>query len=211
MPVIKLMAILMTIALLPAAASCSGNDDKDRMSDSISMMKDYAPDFYQEWHRAARIEFASMTVTKTITTERSAWYKIGDRIAVYSFDIYLKAYIDMDKLGPSDISVDKDNKVITVKLPPVQSEIAGRSAELKEVYENIGLFRSRPDSRERADLKEKANEDFKKEFSANPVYRRELESTAQRKAHAYFEALGEAAGYRVEFVNNPLSVNKIEI
>lgn len=210
MSIHKYVAALLLAWSVLLGGSCSGDDSKENVADSPAMAKEFTPDFYQEWHRTAKIEFATMTVTKTVTTERSAWYKIGDRIAVYSFDVYLRAFIDMDKLQPSDISVDQKNKVITVNLPPVQSEIAGRSEELKEVYENIGLFRSRPDSRERASLKEKAGEDFRKEFSTNPVFRRELESTALRKAHAYFEALGEAAGYRVEFVNNSIPLNKIE-
>ncbi|MDE6271897.1 MAG: DUF4230 domain-containing protein [Muribaculaceae bacterium] len=210
MTFVRLIAVTILGATLLIAGSCSGNNSKDEIADSLTMAKEYTPDFYQEWHRASKLEFASMTVTKTVTTERTAWYKVGERIAVYSFDIYLRAFVDMDKLQPSDISVDDTDRVIRIKLPPVQSEIAGRASELKEEYENIGIFRSRPDSRERATLKEKANEDFRKEFSNNPVYRRELESTALRKAHAYFEALGEAAGYRVEFVDDALPVKKIE-
>lgn len=201
---IAALSILLGIFLLSA---CSANDAG--MSEDTLKIADYTPDFYQEWTRSNKIDFASMTVTKTVTTERTAWYKIGQRVAVYSFDIYLRAYINMDEMKPGDINVDTERKVISIKLPPVKSEIAGRSEDLREEYENIGIFRSHPDSRERSALKERANADFIKEFKGNPVYRRELESTALKKAHAYFRALGEAAGYKVEFVNS-LPINSLK-
>ena len=85
--------------------------------------------------------------------------------------------------------------------------MAGRSAELRKEYENIGIFRSRPDSRERAELKEIADADFAKEMKGNPEYVRQLRETAGRKARAWFTALGESRGYRVEF-SEPLSIYK---
>lgn len=187
----------------------SGCSSASRGSEDSAAVVDYARDFYQKWTRTGKIDFASMTVTKTIASERSAWYKIGQRKAVYSFDIYLRGYIDMDEMKPSDIKLDEAQKIISVNLPRVRSEIIGRSEELRVEYENIGIFRSKPDSRERAELKEKANADFLKEFKTNPAYRSQLESMAQANARAYFKMLGEAAGYKVEFTNT-LPLNKIK-
>ena len=187
---------ILLVACLHGA--CSGTDAG--MSEDTLKVAEYTPDFYQEWTRSRKIDLASMTVTKTVATERTAWYKIGQRVAVYSFDIYLRAYIDMEEMAPEDIKVDTVGKVVSIKLPPLKSEIAGRSEELREEYENIGIFRSHPDSRERAALKEQANSDFIKEFNGNPIYRRQLESMALKKAQGYFKALGEAAGYEVVFV-----------
>ena len=66
---------------------------------------------------------------------------------------------------------------------------------MRREYENIGLLRSDLDSRERAEIKEKANASFRKEVEENPEFRRQLTETARRKARRYFETLFEANGY----------------
>lgn len=168
-----------------------------------------AGDFYQEARRAGKMEFGTLKLKKTVTTERTAWYKVGSRVAAYSYDIKLRAYIDLDKMEETDITVDEDKKTITVRLPEVEVEVAGRSPELRKEYEHIGVFRSRPDSRERAQLKEIANTDFMEELKSNPEYVRRLRETASRKARIWFTALGEARGYDVKFTEH-LTVYKEE-
>lgn len=166
-----------------------------------------AGDFYQEARRVGKMEFGSLKLTKTVTTDRTAWYKVGSRVAAYSYDIWLRAYVDLDNLREEDIIVDDERGVITVTLPPVEVEVAGRSPELRKEYEHIGIFRSRPDARERAELKEIANADFEKELKENPEYVRRLRETSSRKARAWFRALGESRGYTVEF-NEPLVIQQ---
>lgn len=166
-----------------------------------------AGDFYQEARRSGKMEFATLKLTKTVTTERTAWYKVGSRVAAYSYDIWLRAYVDFDELDEEDITVDETTRTVTIQLPPVEVDVAGRSAELRKEYEHIGVFRSKPDSRERAKLKEIANADFEKELQSDPEYVRRLRETAARKSRAWFEALGEARGYRVEFTE-PMSIYK---
>lgn len=187
-----------------AIAVTSGCSPDDNNRDNTAAAGDslrYAPDFYQEWRRAGKIDFASMIVTKTVTTDRTEWYKIGRRVAVYSYDIYLKAGIDLDRLKPEDIEIDEATRTIRMRLPEIEVNIAGRSPDLRLEYEHIDLFRSHPDSRERARLKEIANKDFLREMKNNPVYVNQLRSTASEKARAYFTNLGEAAGYKVEFTD----------
>ena len=197
-----------TAMLAMELSGCSTHPENRTDSTSISS-KSYSPDFYEEWRVVGKMDFATMTVTKTVTTERTAWYKIGDRIAVYSFDIYLRSYIDMEDLQPSDIMTDTESKTIYIKLPQVKSEITGRSTELREEYADIGFFRSRPDSKERAALKEKAYSDFEREFKSNPSFRTQLETAALRKARSYFQSLGESAGYKVVFSNSlPFPIQK---
>lgn len=141
------------------------------------------------------MEFASMAVTKTVKTERSDWYKIGKRIAVYSYDTYLKAYIDLYEFEPEDMEFDEKNKTVKVTLPPVKVEIAGRDMEMKKEYENVGILRTDIDSKERAFMKEKASADLKKELEGEPEYKLRLENTARRKARSYFENIFKNAGY----------------
>lgn len=150
---------------------------------------------YEEIRHVNKMEFASLAVTKTVKTERSDWYKIGKRIAVYSFDTYLKAFIDLYQFEPEDMEFDEDNKTVKVTLPPVTIEITGRDMEMKKEYENVGMLRTEIDSKERAEMKEKASAALRKELEGNPEYKQKLEETARRKARSYFETLFKNAGY----------------
>ena len=201
---IKWIEILLVALLF--SAGCR-RDEAEREAPQEVARVSAAGDFYQEAKRAGKLEFGSLKLTKTVTTERTAWYKVGSRVAAYSYDIWLRAYVDLDELEEEDVKVDEEKGIVTLTLPPVEVEVAGRSAELRKEYENIGIFRSRPDSRERAELKEIADADFAKEMKGNPEYVRQLRETAGRKARAWFTALGESRGYRVEF-SEPLSIYK---
>ncbi|MDE6023023.1 MAG: DUF4230 domain-containing protein, partial [Muribaculaceae bacterium] len=120
---------------------------------------------------------------------------VGKRIAVYSYDTHLKAYIDLSMFEPDDLSFDDENKTVRITLPPVKIEIAGRDMELRKEYENIGIFRTEIDPRERAKMKEMANSSLKKELDSNPEYKQKLIDTAKRKARKYFETLLKDSGY----------------
>ena len=154
-----------------------------------------APDFYHELKSVDKMVFASMAINKVAKLESSDWYTAGKRIAVYSYDSYMRAFIDLSELRPDDIVFDEAARTVKVTLPPVMTEITGRDMEMKKEYENIGLLRSDLTARERAEIKEKANASFKAEVADNPVFRRQLIEAATRKARQYFETLLEADGY----------------
>lgn len=160
--------------------------------------KKQAPDhslLYEEIRQVNRMEFASLAVTKTVKTERTDWYKVGKRIAVYSYDTYLKAFIDLNLLAPDDIEFDEENKTVRVTLPPVQIEVAGRDMQMRKEYENVGMFRTNVSSEERAKMKEKANAELLKEIQGNPEYKQKLDQTARQKARSYFDTIFRNAGY----------------
>lgn len=150
---------------------------------------------YQEIKSEDKMVFASMAITKTARMESSDWYTIGKRIAVYSYNSYMRAYVNLSAMQMDDIVYDEDTKTVKVTLPPVRTEIAGRDMEMRKEYENIGPLRSNLDSKERAEIKEKANASFKKEVEDNPEFRQQLVDAAERKARKYFETLFEANGY----------------
>lgn len=160
-------------------------------------------DFYQEIKSEQKMVFASMAITKTAKSQRTDWYKIGKRIAVYSYDSYMRAYIDLSELQEEDIVVDELNKSIKITLPSIKTDLIGRDMPLRKEYENIGLLRTELDSKDRAEMKEKANASLKREVEKNPVFRQQLTESAKRKARAYFETLFQADGYttEVEFKN----------
>lgn len=65
-------------------------------------------DLYQEIKSVDKMVFASMAITKTAKMESSDWYTIGKRIAVYSYDSYMRAYIDLSALQVDDLVFDDD-------------------------------------------------------------------------------------------------------
>lgn len=156
---------------------------------------DNAPRLYEEVRSANKMVFAKMAITKTAKTERKDWYKVGKRIAVYAYDSYLRAYIDLSELAPSDLQVDEENHTVHLTLPPVKTEVTGRDMQMRRVYENVGILRSDIDAKERAEIKEKTNASFKREIAENPEFKRQLTESAQRKARAYFETLFSNEGY----------------
>lgn len=161
--------------------------------------------FYQEIRSTDKMVFARMAVTKTAVFKHDDNFKIGKRIAAYSYDIYLRAFIDLSQLNEEDIIINEDEKTVKIILPPVQTEVEGRDIEgLRKVYDNIGVFRHELNPEERAEILEKANADLFKEVSNNPRFRNQLKDAARKKARRYFQALFESKGYEtmVEFKDN---------
>ncbi len=150
---------------------------------------------YQELKSVDKLAFASMSITKTAKLEDSEWYKVGKRIAVYSYDSHMRAYVDLSELRPEDVVFDDETKTVTLTLPPIKTEVTGRDMEMRKEYENIGLLRSEIDSKERAAMKEQANTSFRKEIEENPEFRNRLRETAERKARGYFENLLKDNGF----------------
>lgn len=161
----------------------------------VSCSKTDNTELYQEIKSVDKMVFATMAITKTAKMESSEWYTVGKRIAVYSYDSYMRAYIDMSALQTDDLVFDEKNKTVKVTLPPVITEITGRDMEMRKEYENIGLLRQDLDSKERAEIKEQANKSFKEEVENNPMFKEQLTETAKRKARKYFETIFEANGY----------------
>lgn len=174
--------------LLLAFGACSKSVPE---SDSAELHRE----IYQDLKSVDKLAFASMSITKTAKLEDSEWYKVGKRIAVYSYDSYMRAYIDLSELSPGDLVFDDATESVTVSLPPVRTEVIGRDMEMKKEYENVGILRSEIDSKERAAMKEQANSSFVAEIADNPKFRDRLCETAERKARTYFETLFAENGY----------------
>ena len=123
--------------------------------------------------------------------------KVGNRKAAYSYDTYLKAYVDLSSLTPDDLKVDDATTTITLTLPPVQTEFAGRDMEIREDHYRVSGLRSEIDAKERAEIKEKMNTALKQEVEEKSEFRSRLEAEARTKADAYFKALLGSDGYNV--------------
>ncbi|MBD5223661.1 MAG: DUF4230 domain-containing protein [Bacteroidales bacterium] len=124
--------------------------------------------------------------------------KIGDRKAVYSYDTYLNAYIDMSELTAEDITVDKEARRISVRLPAIKTEFSGREAEFHEEHYRVTGLRSVIGPEERARLKEQMNTLLKQEVKSNPEFAALVTEAGRRRAESFFRQLLASDGYKVE-------------
>lgn len=183
----KNIFFILAIGLAVLGSSCHKNTPE---SPAVS-----SKDFYQELKSVDKMVFSNMAVTKTAKLTDDAWYKAGKRIAVYSYDSYLRAFIDLTELQMDDIKIDEEAKTVTIVLPPVKTEVTGRDMDMRKEYENIGTFRKNISAQERARIKEFANQSFKNEVEENQEFKQQLKDAAQKKARMYFGAIFEREGY----------------
>lgn len=124
--------------------------------------------------------------------------KVGDRIAAYSFQTYIEAYIDLGQLRDQDVEVDEKRKLVKLILPPVQTRYIGRDLGVKEEHYRVSLLRSEITAKERAMLKDKMSKALKKDVEGNAEYRSLLVKEAQAKARGFFTILLHSYGYDSE-------------
>lgn len=169
--------------------------------------------YYSEISSVNKLVLAQMTVSKMATIDDLNLHnadgirqtasalidaaKIGSRKAAYSYSTYMRAYIDMSALSPSDIKVDENSRAITLTLPEVNIEYLGRDMEIREEHYRVTGLRSEIDASERAELKERMNDAVMKEVERNPRFRDKLSGEAKAKARAYFSSLLGKDGYSV--------------
>ena len=151
---------------------------------------------------------ASMAITKTAIKDDDHWLKKGKRIAVYSYDSYMRAYLDLSELQMEDLVFDEDAKTVKVTLPPIMTELTGRDMDMRLEYDHIGWWRDSLNSKERAEVKEKANASFKKEVEENPMFKQQLADAAKRKARKYFETIFDANGYTASIDFKPCNTEQ---
>lgn len=173
-----------------------------------------AVNLYSSVSNAGRIELARMAIGKVGTVEDPSFrdasgiaakaealmdkMKVGQRIAVYSYDTYLRASIDMTVLRPEDIEVDEENHTVRLKLPPVKVEYEGRDITLREEHYRVSGLRTDISPAERARLKEQMNREVKKEVASDHALSARLKATAERRAIAYFTSLLADMGYQAQ-------------
>lgn len=193
---------ILTMILLSAilAGSCARKPDPGEV-------------LYSEFRQVDKLVLARMAVSKMATIDdldlKDAVglkqtgaaiidaVKIGDRKAAYSYDTYLRAYIDMSDFSRDDIYVDDDSHTIQVRLPEILTEYAGRDAAIREEHYRVTGLRSSVSPRERAEMKERMNDALKKEVESNPEFRRRLVEAARSKGVAFFTSLADIDGYTV--------------
>lgn len=170
-------------------------------------------DYYSEVKSLNKLVLAQMTISKMATiddidlTKASGMkqtalgmldaMKIGNRKAAYSYNTYLRAYIDLSQLMPEAVKVDESTKTITLTLPEIQTEFAGRDVTMREEHYRVSGMRSKISEKERAEIKEKMNTALKQEVEERSEFRTKLTAEAKGKCESYFKALLGNEGYIV--------------
>ncbi len=144
------------------------------------------------------IDFSKASNLKDIAAGLIDALKVGDRKAAYSYDTYLRAYIDLNGVTADDIRVDESSKTIALTLPAVQTEFAGRDLRIREDHYRVTGLRSRIDAKERAEIKEHMNEVLRREVEEKPDFRLRLENEARSRCASYFQSLLGDGGYTVK-------------
>lgn len=161
-----------------------------------------------------RIDLAEMVITKTgsiddirltdangLMETASALIssiKPGTRKGVYSYDTYLRAYIDLSQITAGDIEIDRDSRRMRIMLPAVETAYAGRDPQIREIHSRVTGLRSPIGPLDRAQLKEVMNEALKREIAAAPEYEDDLRRVAMENGRSFVESLFSDAGYTVE-------------
>lgn len=153
---------------------------------------------YTQLSSVDKLMLSSMTINKIGEYDDKSDWKIGKRIAVYSYNTYMDAFIDLSKLTADDVSVDTRTKVVSLVLPPVQTEIRGRDVTMNEEHYRVTGLRSRIGSKERATLKEEMNTRLKAEIQKNPQFSNALRRSGEEKAREFFRSMLAAKGYTAD-------------
>lgn len=199
---ISLILIFLSAIIATALTGC-----RDNSSDNGERT------YCQELRSVRKLVLARMTLSKMATIEDIhlseaqglkqtasailAAIKPGTRKAAYSYDTFLRAYVDLGTLSPDDVKLSADGKYLDITLPPVKVEFTGRDMEIREDHYRVTGLRSNIDADERARLKEEMNTVLKEEVRRNPAFAKRLTETAKSKARTYFDQWGAAHGMTV--------------
>lgn len=198
-----IVAVLAALLLLPG---CGGSKGVEEKKETLN--------FYSDVKSVNKLVLAQMAITKMATINDANRnntgtglqgtmdkvvnsMKIGTRKAAYSYQTYLRAYVDLSSLTPEDVKVDEKEKVVTIKLPPIKTEFVGRDMDITEEHYRVTGLRSQITAEERARAKEKMNASLKNEVKNNAAFVQKLEETAQAKARTYFQTMFQPQGYNV--------------
>lgn len=161
--------------------------------------------------KVGKLVLAEMAVTKTGTIEDLKYsdattlrqkgqavlnsLKIGDRKGAYSYDTYLRAYIDLSQLPENALSVDTAAHTAALRLPKIVTETAGRDPQLREEHYRVTGLRSDISAAERAQLKEEMNTMLRTEIEKNPRFSQALTEKGRQKITSYLTGLFSDYGY----------------
>ena len=128
---------------------------------SCNREEDKRDALYKEITSVNKLVLSSMAINKIGEYDDESNWKIGKRIAVYSYDTYMRAYIDLSLLKPEDFVIDETAKTAELTLPAGVSRTR-HSNEGRALPRNWSAF---ADRLQRACRAERKNERIPKKGS----------------------------------------------
>ncbi len=124
--------------------------------------------------------------------------KIGERIGIYGLRREYAAFIDLNKLSTSDITISQRDGVMQIKLclPPIEIRMLGNNFETLIYHERTSGLRSDITEAERSLMRRKASQQMSRDI--NPESSPELcalRNNAQSKATEFFTTMLVNLGY----------------
>ena len=174
---------------------------------TVSCQKKQEINVFHELQDVEKLVLAEMSLNKVGTISDAGakgvdalinGFKVGDRIAAYSFHTYLQAYVDLGELRDGDVEVDHKRKFVRLTLPAIRTQYIGRDLGVKEEHYRVTGFRSQITAQERAALKNAMSKALKEDLRKNDEYRSLLVNEAQTKARGFLTILLKSRGYDSE-------------
>lgn len=208
----KLSKLILSALLVSMASACTNNTEMVLRSE----IKDCGKLVLAEMsiRKVGKIKdkpVSESTGLKSFAMSLVDAVKPGDRVAVYSYDTYLRAYVDLTQLADEDIEINENSRTLTLTLPPMTTEFAGRDFEFNEEHYRVSGLRSDVSVEERAELKEKMSASLRKEIEADRMFVNTVSRAAQEKADAYFKAFLAPYGYQVTVKFTPKTSDNEEV
>lgn len=176
--------VLLLLVLLVTVSGCKKEEEK-RLT-------------YSDLKDVKKLVVAEMTIGKLGRIDEDHWYTVGKRVGVYSYDTYVRAFINMEELKYDDVIIDEKRKFCTITLPPVHVQPLGRDLTMTQEHMRVERMRSAITSQDVAALKEKMNKDVMKELEDNGLFYNKLIEAGETKARSYFSYLLKSLGYDSE-------------
>lgn len=199
-----LLCLALAVAVLSALlCSCGGRNDDATAVRIASEIKSVNRLVLSQMSVSKMAAVEDLDLDKAIGPKQSVLaimdaLKIGDRKAVFSYNTYMRAYIDLSGFSRENVKVNSADSVISISLPPIQTEFAGRDPQMRVEHYRVTGLRSQVGAEDRAEIKEQINAALKKEVENDRTFRKMLVESAQASGRRFFNDLCGRYGYKAD-------------
>ena len=141
----------------------------------------------------AELGTVEYTVKKIVSSDPDAWYKYGKRKILFSCTAYIKAGIDMKDFQADAVSINKEEKSISVTLPKAKIlSFNMPPEEIKEEFTMVTGLRDKFTPEEKQHLLVLGEKDIKEDIPNMGIL-----DDAEANAKIFFSALFSQLGYEI--------------
>lgn len=139
----------------------------------------------------AELGTVEYTINKIVSAnDNGDWYKVGDRMILFSTTCYIKAGIPLDSFSEKNVQTDVLRKTATVTLPHAKLLSFNMPPdEVKLTYKKVSALRSDFDAAERTRLLTQAEQRIRASIATTGIYQ-EAEQNATEIVTTMLKNLG---------------------